>query len=118
MNKEAVKSIFLTQCLLGILSAIGIAIVAAHQLPAFLAGFAVVTLQFYLLYVVWKRVFDKKPVALTVVLIITKYAVLGVLIYIMAKQGTSQLYGFLAGVTTLPACFVITALRVHLKKKG
>jgi len=95
-----------------------LAVIAPHQVLPFVVGVAIITLNFYLLTSMWKRVFDKKPVATTLLLIITKYTVLGVLLFVFVRNWSSHLAPFLAGVTSIVGSFLILAFKTLLSEKN
>lgn len=64
-------------------------------------GTVVIMVNVGLLAFVLKQLFAKKSVALTVFAIVTKYAVLGTIIYLMATQSYLPLVWFVVGLSTV-----------------
>lgn len=58
----------------------------------------------------WKLVFRKKLIALSVLIIVFKYAILGVIIYHFVKQSWLQPFWFATGVATMMGASLIYAL--------
>lgn len=99
------------------ISSIILAFLAPGLVPAFLAGAFLITLNFVLLAVFWKNILDKKHVAMTSGIIVFKYAILGILLYIFVKELKMPMLPFFAGVSTLGGSFVVVAIRVQFLEK-
>ncbi len=106
--------LLLTQGALAVVTALILTRFSAHSVIPFLAGSAFMALNFLLLGLFWKRVFDKKPVAMTLVLVITKYSSLGVILFLLVNKWSHQLAPLIAGTTTLLGSFLILALRLSI----
>lgn len=118
MTEKTILNVYKIQGFLGLLcSGALLFLTSSKEAFAFLAGVIVITLNFYMLATVWKRFFDKKPVATTALLIITKYAVLGILIYAFVNNVNIKLVPFFAGITTIIGAFLIVGLQTYLKEK-
>jgi hypothetical protein len=77
---------------------------------SFAVGSLIVTGNFILLGSGWKLVFRKKLIALSVLIIVFKYAILGVIIYHFVKQSWLQPFWFAAGVASMMGASLIYAL--------
>lgn len=94
-----------------LLSTLGLALFGAQQYVAsFVGGGLVVTLNFILIGFGWKMVFQKKRVALAVLIIVFKYAILGFIIYLLVKQPWLLPLGFAAGVASIMIASLIYGL--------
>ncbi|MNJ91061.1 hypothetical protein D3C87_87050 [compost metagenome] len=80
--------------------------ITTHQLISFSVGSGAILLNFLLLGAGWGLIFRKKLIALSVGIIVFKYAILGIIIFQIAKQPWLQPLWFCLGI----ASFVITAL--------
>jgi hypothetical protein len=81
----------------------------SQSLP-FLAGAALISLNFALLGALWHRILEKKPVAMTLGLVVIKYAILGTVLFIFIKEWKLPLVPLSAGLSTLGVSFIITAV--------
>lgn len=81
-----------------------------HGATSFAVGSLIVTGNFILLGSGWKLVFRKKLIALSVLIIVFKYAILGVIIYHFVKQSWMQPFWFAAGVASMMGASLIYAL--------
>lgn len=117
MRKAAIHKVYKIQAFLGTSCVLILAFFSPIQALSFLVGVLIITLNFYLLNMVWQRVFDKKSVATTMLLIITKYAALAILLYVFVSKVSNHLVAFFAGITTIVASLMILALQIYLKEK-
>ncbi len=113
----SLNKVFWIQGLVTLTSAVLLIILSPQSVPPFLAGAGLITLNFYLLSLMWRRVFDKKPVAITGGLIITKYTVLGLLLFVFVKKWGFQMAPLLAGLTTMLGSFIILGLQTIISEK-
>lgn len=81
-----------------------------HAALSFAVGCLIVTGNFILLGTGWKLVFRKKLIALSVLIIVFKYAILGVIIYHFVKQSWMQPFWFATGVASMMGASLIYAL--------
>lgn len=81
-----------------------------HAALSFVAGGLIVTGNFILLGTGWKLVFRKKLIALSVLIIVFKYAILGVIIYHFVRQTWMQPFWFAAGVASMMGASLIYVL--------
>lgn len=112
-----VKRIFTYQLTITAVTAAALFLYAPQQAVLFVCGALVISLNFFALYILWKRVFDKKPVALTLGLIITKYAVLLIILYVIVMKWSQQLPAFLVGLSTIIASFLLLAVNIAITEK-
>ncbi|MBK9293701.1 MAG: hypothetical protein IPM57_04535 [Oligoflexia bacterium] len=115
--QRQMDKVFRYQVLLTIVMVIVLLIYAPQHTLPFLFGSAIVSLNFFALFILWKRVFEKKSVALTLALIITKYAALGVILYFCVKKYSQHLPAFFVGLTTIIASLLLLALNIAITEK-
>jgi hypothetical protein len=72
-----------------------------HGVSSFASGGFVITLNFILLGAGWNLIFRKKLIALSVLIIVFKYAILGVIIYHLVKQNWLSPFWFAAGIASI-----------------
>lgn len=84
-----------------------------QQTWSYAAGSGLVLLNFALLASGWGLLFQKKWVALAVIIIVIKYAILGALLFYLVNRPWMNLVGFSVGV----ASFVATALIFAFSKR-
>ncbi len=82
------------------------------QVVAFLLGTAIALINIVLLYFSWNRILQKKSVALSVSVIVIKYATLGFIIYHIAYRNLFQLEWVCVGLAMLLVSAVATAFKV------
>ena len=68
---------------------------------SFGVGSILVLLNLLALAWAWSRIFRKKTVALAVGVIVIKYAILGLIIYVLIKQNKVQPVWFLGGLSSI-----------------
>ena len=78
-------------------------------------GSIVVLGNFAILMFVWKRIFQKKQIALAVSLIVIKYALLGGILYIVLRTEWAQPIWLGVGLGTLIFSTLMTSLFFRLK---
>ncbi len=83
------------------------------QAVAFLVGTTIALVNILLLYFSWKRILQKKSVALSVGVIVIKYATLGFIIYQMATKNLFLLEWVCVGIGTLLVSALATAVKVN-----
>jgi hypothetical protein len=109
----SLKRIFRLQVLITAACCLILAFVSPGLLLPFFAGAALITINFALLAAFWYRLMGKKPVATTLAIIVIKYAILGVLLYVFVKEMKLPLLPLFAGISTLGGSFVIAALQTQ-----
>jgi hypothetical protein len=114
----SLKRIFKIQGALTGVCAIALALVDRTQIFPFLAGACLITLNFALLALLWRRILGKKPVAMTIGLLVIKYAILGALLYYFIKEMKLPLVPLFVGMATLVGSFVITGLQTAISGEG
>jgi hypothetical protein len=107
------KRILWTQTIVAAVCCLALSLVAPALVEPFSAGAALITINFALLAAFWQRFMDKKPVATTLGIIVIKYAILGVLLYVFVKELKLPLLPLFAGVSTLGGTFIIVALQTQ-----
>lgn len=90
---------------------------ARHGVSSYLIGGLIVMANFVLLGLGWSLVFRKKLIALSVLIIVFKYAILGVIIYHFVKQSWLQPFWFAAGVAGMMVASLIYGLTQGLFKE-
>ena len=106
----SLREIYLIQIAV-VLSCAGILFfVDKELLTGFLAGAAVMTINFALLAWLWHRIFSKKPIATTIGLVVIKYAVLGAFLYVFVSQMRVDIIPFFAGISTIGGSVVIATI--------
>lgn len=111
MERFSLKSIYLTHLAITVTTALGIFLTVPPQLLAYLAGSALSAFNFFLLAQLWKGVLNKKPVASSVIIIVTKYAILGTLLYVFVRHWNLQIIPLLVGLSTIVVSLVVVALK-------
>jgi hypothetical protein len=76
----------------------------------FADGAGLITINFALLTWFWKRIFEKKPVALTFGLVVFKYAILAMVLYIFVRESNLPLTPLLGGLATLAISLLMSGL--------
>lgn len=77
-----------------------------------LGGAAVTLFNLYVLVAVWPRVLANKKVAQATGVIVFKFAILGLILYVVTHTPTVQLGWFALGLATVLPSVVVTALRM------
>ncbi|MBK9324675.1 MAG: hypothetical protein IPM97_17305 [Bdellovibrionaceae bacterium] len=80
-----------------------------HSAESFFSGGLLIAINFIFLGFAWNLVFRKKLVALSVLIIVFKYAILGVIIYQLVKQTWLLPFWFAAGVASMMIASLIFA---------
>jgi hypothetical protein len=80
------------------------------QLVAFMVGATLITLNLGLLAFAWKNILAKKLVALSVGVIVIKYAILGIIVFFVVNYEGWSVGWFAAGMGTLLISCVFHAL--------
>lgn len=112
------KRVVLFQILVIVLTSLVLYIAGLqHKISSFLTGSLVVGGNFILGAVGWKLVFRKKLIALAILIIVFKYAILGVIIYHFVKQSWMQPVWFAAGVTSMMMASLIYGLTLGFFKE-
>jgi hypothetical protein len=112
------KRVLLFQLLVLTVGTLALYFYGARQeaLSFVVAGF-IVTGNFILLGLGWKLVFNKKLVALSVLIIVFKYAILGVIIYVIVKQNWLLPIWFAGGVASMMMASLIYGLTLRFFKE-
>jgi len=99
---------------LGVVSLTAIILFFVHRpdVYPFLCGAALISLNFVLLGQVWRGIFEKKSVAMTISLVVIKYAILVIVLYIFVKEWMLPMLPLFAGLATMAASFLISTVRI------
>lgn len=112
------KRVLIFQVLLLALVGLGLHFYGARQEAlSFIVGGFIVTGNFILLGTGWKMVFNKKLVALSVLIIVFKYAILGVIIYVVVKQNWLLPIWFAGGIASMMIASLIYGLTLGFFKE-
>jgi hypothetical protein len=106
----ALRKIFIIQLGLIALCTVVLILMKSNTWPSFLSGAVFITVNFALGVLVWKRVWDKKPIAWTIILLVSKYAILISVLYLFVVRFELALVPLLTGVTTLGGSLIIAAV--------
>lgn len=77
---------------------------------SFLCGSILIFLNLFILFWVWSRILSKKLIALAVSVIVIKYAIFGLIIYVVLKNPAIQPLWFSVGIGTILVTSLLTAL--------
>jgi hypothetical protein len=86
--------------------------VSAEGAVSFVAGSAVSITNFLLIFWLISRIFAKKQVALSSLIIVFKYLILGLIIYFLITQTEIQLFWFGAGLISLLVTIGLTSAQL------
>lgn len=107
------KFVLVIQALVTVLGGLLLGLFAAPQRSgSFISGALVILLSFWMFGVAWSLIFGKKLVALAIVIIVFKYAILGIIIYKLVGLPWFDTLWFALGV----ASFVLSALGYAVKE--
>lgn len=108
------KTVIISQALLVVFGSLLIwAINAPHNALSYGVGSGLVFVNFILLAGGWTLIFHKKLIALAVSIIVIKYAILGVLLYVLLHQPWMNIIWFVGGISSFMASALIYAKRQH-----
>jgi hypothetical protein len=112
------KRVLLFQVLTVVIGIVLLFICGAQQnISSYASGGFLVTTNFVLLGMGWKMVFQKKLIALSVLIIVFKYAILGIFIYLLVKQSWLNPFWFAAGVSSMVIASLIYGLTLGFYKE-
>ena len=94
------------------LSAMGLYFVDRIDVYPFLCGAALISVNFTLLGGVWRGVLEKKSVAMTMGLVVIKYAILVIVLYVFVKQMKLPMLPLFVGLATMAASFLLSTVRI------
>lgn len=77
---------------------------------SFLSGSLLIFANLAILFWVWQRIISKKLIALAVGVIVIKYAIFGVIIYLILKNPNIQPVWFSIGISMIIVTSILTAL--------
>ena len=96
------KDFYFSQVFLCILGAAILAVFANEwSAISYVVGVLLITLNMLVLKYSWKRAIDKKPVAWTVFVIVSKYTLFSVVLYLVAAREVLEIKWFALGLLTL-----------------
>jgi predicted RND superfamily exporter protein len=78
----------------------------------FLCGAALISVNFVLLGQVWRGVLEKKSVAMTMSLVVIKYAILVIVLYIFVKEWHLPMLPLFVGLATMAASFLLSTVLI------
>jgi hypothetical protein len=109
------KRVLLFQGLLLAIGAVALYWCGPQQAAAsYILGGFIVGGNFILLGSAWKMIFNKKQVALSVLIIVFKYAILGVIIYVLVNQKWLSPFWFAAGIASMMMASLVYGLTLGL----
>jgi len=112
------KRIIKFQALITVLGTFLLWLVAMQQaMESYASGGFLVTANFLLLGQGWKMAFQKKLIALAVLVIVFKYAILGIIIYLLVKQTWLVPLWFAAGVSSMMFASLLYGLTLSFFKE-
>jgi hypothetical protein len=111
------RRILLNQGILTALCAATLFFTSRGQTAAFLCGGALSAINFLLLSRLWISVLDKKPVATSLLIIVTKYAILGGLLYVFIRKLKLQAIPLVTGLSTLVAAILMSVLQKNVSER-
>lgn len=85
---------------------------AAQHSYSFVAGATIILISVLLLGISWKLIFQKKLIALAVMIIVFKYAILGIIIFKLMKLPWFEPLWFALGVSS----FILSALAYAIQE--
>jgi len=112
---KTILLLHLPVCLLGYLLLLLVS--TPNDATSYLIGSGLIQANFWLLWVGWSLIFKKKLVALSVAIIVFKYAILGVIIYRLLRQPWLSPLWFAIGIASFAIAAVIYAFLEGLKKE-
>lgn len=113
------KTILKSQVFLGLLGFLSLFRYGAPSAAfSFISGSGLMLISFLLLYIGWRLIFKKKLVALAIMVIVFKYAILGIIIFTIVKLPWFHAEWFLIGVASFVLSALFFAFKESLKKEG
>ena len=88
-----------------------------QQVLSFFLGAGLIHFSYLILAISWSLIFQKKLIALAVILIIFKYAILGVILFQIVKMQWLSLLWFSLGVASFVTAAFAYAVNVARKKE-
>lgn len=96
------------------MGAIGVALSnSPHNGLSFLVGGLLIFVNFVFLSSGWSLIFKKKLIALAVLLIVIKYAILGIIIYHAVRDSWVEPVWFALGISSFVATILVYTQRQH-----
>jgi len=89
---------------------------ASHQAYSFASGSILILLSFFLMGLAWGFIFQKKLIALSIGIIVFKYAILGIIIFTLVKQSWFDTLWFSLGVASLILSALVYGLQEALRE--
>jgi len=108
----SLKKIALVQIIVVGIGASLIFVLERPFVPPFLWGAALVSLNFVLLGQMWRGILEKKSVAMTIGLVVIKYAILVIVLYVFVKEWKLPLLPLFEGLATMALSFLIATVWV------
>ncbi|MEK2643670.1 hypothetical protein [Bdellovibrio sp. BCCA] len=91
---------------------------APQQAFSFVAGALTILSSFFLLGIGFGWIFQKKLIALSIGIIVFKYAILGIIIFTLVKLSWFNPLWFALGVASFILSAIVYALKEALKREG
>lgn len=73
---------------------------ATHKIPSIVIGSGVMVFCWIMLIWSWSEIIQKKSIALGVSIIVIKYAILGLILFLVVTNDKCDMAGFLVGIST------------------
>lgn len=73
---------------------------ASHKIPSIVLGSGVMVFCWIMLIWSWSEIIQKKSIALGVSIIVIKYAILGLILFLVVTNDKCDMAGFLVGIST------------------
>lgn len=89
---------------------------APQRANSFAAGSLLILLSFFLMGLAWGFIFQKKLIALSIGIIVFKYAILGIIIFTLVKQTWFDTLWFSLGVASLILSAFVYGLKEALRE--
>ncbi|MBK7845291.1 MAG: hypothetical protein IPJ71_16685 [Bdellovibrionales bacterium] len=86
----------------------------SHKIPSVILGSGVMLFCWIMLMWSWSEIIQKKSIALGVSIIVIKYAILGLILFLVVTNNKCDIAGFLVGISTT----VVTAIGYAASEKS
>ncbi|MCB0347984.1 MAG: hypothetical protein KDD37_04075 [Bdellovibrionales bacterium] len=118
MGKAGFRLLNIVHILGVLLLSVGLKAFGFEHIASFVFGGLVTTVNFYTLAIVLNAFTSEKSVALALLLVVFKYAILGYFIYYLVGQNNLHLLGFALGVGSLIITGPVAALLITKQARG
>lgn len=110
-SKKVIKQVLMYQALFSVLILGGTYAFAPHNVLSAALGCGLIAVNLPAVIWSWSRIFQKKSIALAVSVIVFKYAILGVIIYLVTSRPELDGMSFLIGLTSIVPTMLIFTLQ-------